>query len=62
MAAERPDNVISLAPYRMARLARRQPPRPYLMWHPQVGFVSSRQVATATPIGSWQAARAVEPK
>ena len=61
MPAERPDNVIALAPYRMARLARRQPPRPYLMWYPQVGFVPSQPMATATLIRPLHTARAVKP-
>lgn len=61
MAAERSDNVIALAPYRLARAARRQPPRPYLMWYPQVGFVPSQPASTATLIRPLHAARAVKP-
>lgn len=62
MIADRPDNVIALAPYRMARLARRQPPRPFLMWYPNLGFVttSPRGAVAPTAIRPLQAARASE--
>jgi len=46
--AERPDNVIDLVPYRMARRMARKPPRPYLMWYPHLGFVPSSR-ATSVP-------------
>jgi len=59
MTADRPDNVIALAPYRMARLARRQPPRPYLMWIPNAGFVTNwpRGSNAPTAIRSLQTVR-----
>lgn len=62
MLAERPDNVIALAPYRMAQLARRKAPRPYLMWYPNVGFLQARAVASPpVQIRPSRVARAVEP-
>ena len=54
-AAHSSDNVIALAPYRAARLARR-PAMPYVLWYPGVGFVvpnkssmSSRQRIAGGP-------------
>lgn len=61
MLAERPDNVIALAPYRMARLARRQAPRPYLMWYPNVGFIPSTRLGTPSQARPLHTARAAEP-
>ena len=60
MLAQRPDNVIALVPYRMARLAQRQAPRPYLLWYPNVGFVTSRPTTTP-PMRPQYTARAAEP-
>jgi len=61
MSAERPDNVIDLAPYRLARLASQRPSRPYVMWYPNVGFVTSAAAASApSPIRTLRTARGPE--
>jgi hypothetical protein len=61
MAAERTDNVIALAPYRMARLAQGHRPRPYLMWYPNVGFVPMQAASAPTPVGHIRTAHGNEP-
>ena len=59
MSTERPDNVIALAPYRLARQASQRRPRPYVMWYPNVGFVASAPAASAS-IRPLRTARAPE--
>ena len=61
MAAERPDNVIALAPYRMARLAQGHRPRPYLMWYPNVGFGPMQSASLPTQVLHNRTARGNEP-
>jgi hypothetical protein len=59
MSTDLPNNVIALAPYRVARQVAQRQPRPYVMWYPNVGFVASAPNAPAS-IRPLRAARGPE--